>query len=366
MKPLVKLIPEKFRNISDKVLNGERIFPHEALLLLDDAPLSLLGLLAVKVKEKKRGKIVFYNRNFHLEPTNICIFNCKFCSYRKPADSPEAWFMGTEEMLDIVSGYKNTGVTEVHIVGGVHQDRDFYYYVDLIKKIKKILPDITVKAFSAVEIDSMINKAGLSLEKGLGLLKESGMEAMPGGGAEIFDEKLRYELCGQKCSSDRWLQVHETAHSLGISSNATMLYGHIENNEHRIDHLSRLRDLQDRTNGFNAFIPLKYRNLNNSLSEIGEVPVTEDMRVLAVTRIYLDNFPHIKAYWPMYGKNTTQLALNFGADDIDGTIDDTTKIYSMAGAEERKPSMTVTDMRKLIEGAGYMAVERDSFYNVIK
>ncbi|MCC8087895.1 MAG: CofH family radical SAM protein [Rikenellaceae bacterium] len=366
MDQIFKLIPERFHAVSRKILNGERITEEEGLMLLNQAPMSLLALLAVNIKEKKSGEYVYYNRNFHIEPTNICMFDCKFCSYRKPADSPEAWFMETDEILELASRYKDSSVTEVHIVGAVHESRGLLYYVNLIRKIKEILPQVTVKAFSAVELDSMIMQAGLSLEEGLMLLKNSGLGAIPGGGAEIFDETVRLDICGEKCSSARWLEVHETAHKLGISSNATMLYGHIENNGHRINHLKRLRDLQDRTGGFNAFIPLKYRKLNNSLSEIGEVSVTEDMRVLAVSRIFLDNFPHIKAYWPMYGKNTTQLALNFGADDIDGTIDDTTKIYSMAGAEETKPSMTVADMESIIEGAGYIPRERDSFYNPVK
>lgn len=364
-KILSRIIPEEFRGIAGKITEGQRITTDEAQLLIDRAPLSLLGMLATQVKESKSGKEVYYNRNFHIEPTNICAFNCKFCSYRRPADSPEAWSYSLEEILDQTRRYEGSGVTEVHIVGGVHPQHDLYYYAEMIRRIREILPRVTVKAFSAVELDYMIDKAGLSFEDGLKVLKESGMETMPGGGAEIFDETIRREICGDKSSSQQWLNIHRTAHKLGMPTNATMLYGHVENTLHRIDHLNRLRELQDETGGFNAFIPLKYRNLHNSMSEIGEVGVVDDMRTLAVSRIFLDNFPHLKAYWPMYGKATTQLALTFGADDIDGTIDDTTKIYSMAGAEDKKPVMGVGEMRKLIADAGYIPVERDSFYRPV-
>ena len=356
------ITPEDLRPLVSKIVAGERITTDEGLTLYHKAPLALLGVFATRIKEEKSGNAVFYNRNFHIEPTNICTFNCKFCSYRRPADAPDAWRWSMDEMLEQVARYQGSGVTEVHIVGGVDPLYDLHYYVDMIRRIKKLLPQVTVKAFSAVELDYMIEKAGLSLSDGLKLLKEAGMETMPGGGAEIFDEQIRAKICGEKSSSERWLEIHRTAHRLGMPTNATMLYGHIESPEHRIDHLDRLRKLQDETGGFNAFIPLKYRNLHNSMSEIGEVAVTDDLRTLAISRIFLDNFPHLKAYWPMYGKETTQLALAFGADDIDGTIDDTTKIYSMAGAEDKKPVMTVREMRRMIEESGYEPVERDSFY----
>ena len=254
-------------------------------------------------------------------------------------------------------------MTEVHIVGGVHPDHDLDYYVEMIRRVKAILPEATVKAFTAIELSYMIRRAGLSLEEGLRRLREAGMEAIPGGGAEIFDEDIRARICPDKGSTAEWLAVHEAAHRLGIKTNATILYGHIEGVEHRIDHLDRLRALQDRTGGFNAFIPLKYRNYGNAMSEVGEVSVIEDLRMLAMSRIYLDNIPHVKAYWVMYGKATTELALAFGADDIDGTIDDTTKIYSMAGADDRRPRMTADEMRTIVRHAGLRAVERDTLYN---
>ena len=211
----------------------------------------------------------------------------------------------------------------------------------------------------------MIRKAGLTIDEGLQRLIEAGMEAIPGGGAEIFDEKIRAEICPEKGSTAEWFEVHAAAHRLGIKTNATMLYGHIEGVEHRVDHLIRLREQQDRTGGFNAFIPLKYRNFGNSMSAIGEVPIVDDLRTLAMSRLILDNVPHIKAYWVMYGKQTTEMALAFGADDIDGTIDDSTKIYSMAGADDQRPRMSVEDMQQMVGRAGFVAIERDTHYNEI-
>ncbi|MEG0789182.1 MAG: aminofutalosine synthase MqnE [Alistipes sp.] len=349
--------------IADKIHHAQRITPAEALSLWREAPLWLLGQLASERKQCVSGDKVYYNRNFHIEPTNLCVFNCKFCSYRRPKGSPEVWDYSMEEIEQMARAHQGQGVTEVHIVGGVHPEHGLDYYIDMIRRIKTILPAATIKAFTAIELSYMIRKAGYSICEGLQLLQQAGMEAIPGGGAEIFDEELRRRICPDKGSTAEWLEVHETAHRLGVKTNATILYGHIETLEHRIDHLCRLRDLQDRTGGFNAFIPLKYRNYGNSMSQIGEVSIVEDMRMLALSRLFLDNIPHIKAYWVMYGKQTTELALAFGADDIDGTIDDTTKIYSMAGADDTKPSMSAAEMHRIIANAGYRAVERDTLYN---
>ena len=355
----------KYESLVEKVDRSQRLSRDEASVLAG-APLALLGLLASRVKERKSGREVYYNRNFHIEPTNICVFNCRFCSYRRPAGASDAWDYSEEEILAQVEAHRDSGATEIHIVGGVHPQHDIYYYADLIRKEKRILPQASVKAFTAIELAYMIDKAGLTPHDGLALLKEAGMEAIPGGGAEIFDEAIRARICPEKGSSETWLAMHREAHRIGISTNATILYGHVENWEHRIDHLDRLRTLQDETGGFNAFIPLKYRSRHNSMSEVGEVSVVEDMRMTALARIYLDNFPHIKAYWPMFGKTTAQIALAFGADDMDGTIDDSTKIYSMAGAEDQSPAMTAADMERLIRDAGYLPVERDTFYNPVK
>ncbi len=354
-----------WKDIAAAVRQGCRLSAEDALILWHDAPLWSLSELALQRKRAVSGDKVYFNRNFHLEPTNICVFNCKFCSYRKPKGSPEAWDMSMEDVERMVRGYVGSGVTEVHIVGGVHPEHDLYYYADMIRRVKAILPDVSVKAFTAIELAWMIDRSGLSIRDGLQVLIDAGMDAIPGGGAEIFDEQIREQICPDKGSTAQWLAIHREAHLLGLKTNATMLYGHIESLKHRVDHLLRLRALQDETQGFNAFIPLKYRNYGNSLSAVGEVSVVEDLRTLAMSRLILDNVPHIKAYWVMYGKQTTELALSFGADDVDGTIDDTTKIYSMAGAEEQRPRMSVAEMRAMVERVGLRAVERDTLYNEI-
>jgi aminodeoxyfutalosine synthase len=351
--------------IADKVAGNHRITPGEGLVLYKKADLALLGLLAGIVRRKHNGNNAFFNHNFHIEPTNKCVYNCRFCSYHKPEGDPESWEYSHDEMLELVKRFDNKPVTEVHIVGGVHPSYDLHYWGSLIKKIKEHRPELHVKAFSAIELDYMINRAGCTIKEGLNILKNYGLDSIPGGGAEIFDEELRKMICDEKSSSDLWLTIHETAHNAGIPSNATMLYGHIENYNHRIDHMERLRRLQDKTGGFNAFIPLKYKKINNSMSYLGEVSLIEDLRNYAVSRIYLDNFTHIKAYWPMIGKESAQLSLSFGADDMDGTIDDTTRIYSMAGSEEKKPAMTTEEICQLISQAGFTPIERDSLYNPV-
>lgn len=366
IKSIIKkgVFANNIKEIAYKVADGQRISCNEALELYNNAELGLLGMLAFYVKKQKTGNKVFYNRNFHIEPTNVCVNNCRFCSYKKPQGDPQAWELSMDEILHKVATFRNSKATEVHIVGGVHPDRDIEYYGTLIREVKKIIPGIVVKAFTAVEIEYMVKKAGLSIEEGLRKLQADGLECIPGGGAEIFDEKLRAEICPEKTKSDVWLDIHRTAHRLGISTNATMLYGHRETYQHRIDHMNRLRTLQDETGGFSAFIPLKYRKENNTMHSVGEVALTEDLKNYAISRIFLDNFPHIKAYWVMSGLETTKLALQYGADDIDGTVNDSTKIYTMAGVDG-KPVMTVQQIRSLIESIGLQPVERDTFYNEI-
>jgi aminodeoxyfutalosine synthase len=236
----------------------------------------------------------------------------------------------------------------------------------MLPEIKKIKPGLHIKAFTAVELEYMFRKAKVSIKEGLLKLKNAGVDSLPGGGAEIFDETVREEICADKCDSATWLLIHKTAHELGMHSNATMLYGHIENFNHRIEHMQRLRTLQDETGGFNTFIPLKFRNKDNEMSYVPEASAIDDLRNYAIARIYLDNFPHIKAYWPMISRNTAQLSLNFGVDDVDGTIDDSTKIYSMAGAEEQNPVMTTKEIVELISAAGKRPVERDTLYHIVK
>jgi aminodeoxyfutalosine synthase len=357
------LIPGFLNDVTQKIVHGERISPDEGVLLFEKAELSFLGILADFTRATKNGDDVYYIRNFHIEPTNICVNKCRFCSYSHHF-SPRKWELSQEEILEEVKK-QDGSVREVHITGAVHPDRDIFYYGELLRQIRSVRPGLHIKAYSAVELDYMIRKARITVEQGLIYLKECGLNSIPGGGAEIFDETIRKKICGMKSTSESWLEIHETAHRIGIPSNATMLYGHLESYAHRIDHLERLRALQDRTNGFNAFIPLKFRNSNNEMSGISEVSVTEDMRMFAMARIYLDNFPHLKAYWPAIGKKIAQVALSFGVDDLDGTINDSTQIYSLAGAEEQSPAMTVSEMKELIEQSKRVPVERDSVYRPV-
>jgi aminodeoxyfutalosine synthase len=354
-------------SISEKVSSGVRITPDECLALYEHAELGYLGRLANLVRERKNGNYTYFNRNFHIEPTNICVFDCKFCSYsRLLKQKEEGWEMSEEQILEKVKSYAGQAITEVHIVGGVHPKMGLHYFASLIKKIKEIRPDLHVKAFTAVELEYMCRKAKVSYRDGLQILKDHGQDSLPGGGAEIFDETLRAQICEDKATTAQWLEIHETAHSIGMPSNATMLYGHIESFSHRVDHMNRLRELQDKTGGFNTFIPLKFRNKDNQMSHIQEVSVIEDLRNYAIARVFMDNFNHIKAYWPMIGRNTAQISMSFGVDDIDGTIDDSTKIYSMAGAEDKNPALTTDQLVALIKQGGRIPAERDTLYNIIK
>lgn len=354
--------PSQIKFVIHKVIQNQRISKDDAMLLYQHAELGILSLLATHVKEKATGNKVFFNKNVHIEPTNICVYNCKFCSYRRKAGENGSWELSRKEILDRVYELKNSELTEIHIVGGTHPDWDIYYWGDVLAEIKKVRPDICIKAFTAVELDYMIKIAGISVQDGLRYLKEKGLDFIPGGGAEIFDEEIRKQVCHEKINDTQWLDIHRTAHLLGIRSNATMLYGHIENYQHRIDHMDSLRRLQDKTKGFSAFIPLKFKNKNNRLSNLGEVSIIDDLKNYAISRIFLDNIPHIKAYWPMLGKDKSMISLSFGVSDMDGTIEDSTKIYSMAGAEDKHPSMTEDEMVRLIKNCGLIAVERDTFY----
>jgi len=353
--------------IAQKIYNGQRISPSEGLLLFKEGSLAFVGSLANHVREKLHGNKTFFNRNFHIEPTNVCVFSCNFCAYSKLyAHRDEGWELSMEDMLNIVKKYDNKPETEVHIVGGVHPKMNLYFFADLLKAIRAHRPDLHIKAFTAVELDYMFRKAKVSIEEGVNILKEAGLNSIPGGGAEIFDEEIRQQICADKVNAEGWLEIHEAIHNAGMHSNATMLYGHIEKYEHRIDHMERLRQLQDKTGGFNTFIPLKFRNGDNDMSHVPEVSLVEDLKLYAISRLYMDNFPHIKAYWPMLGRKNAQLSLAFGVDDIDGTIDDTTKIYSMAGAEEQNPAMSTEEIVALIKQVNRVPVERDTLYNTIQ
>ena len=353
------------KKIAGKVFSLERISAEEGILLYEKAGLSLLALMADYIREKKNGNYTYYIKNIHIEPSNICVYNCRFCSYSRKTGETESWEMNIDEIVEKVKSAIPKNISEIHIVGGVHPERDLLYYAEMLAKIRKVAPKIHIKAFTAIELDYMFAKSGKSYNEGFSILKESGLNSIPGGGAELFSEEIRQQICKNKPTGEVWLKIHEAAHTCDIPSNATMLYGHIENYRHRIHHLEKLRELQDKTGKFNAFIPLKYRNKNNELSSLNEASITEDLRNYAVCRIFLDNFNHIKAYWPMIGKATTQLSLSFGVDDIDGTIEDSTRIYSMAGGEEQRPAMNTEELCNLILDAKRTPVERNSLYNTI-
>jgi aminodeoxyfutalosine synthase len=352
------------KTIAEKVQNNERITEEEGLLLFEQGELGFVGALADHIRQHLHGNKVYFNRNFHIEPTNVCVFSCHFCSYsRLYKHRDEGWELSIDQMLDIVRKYDGQPVTEVHIVGGVHPKMNLEFFCELMTRIKAHRPDLHIKGFTAVELDYMFRKANLTVEQGLAMMQAAGLQSLPGGGAEIFHPEVRKEICDDKVDADGWLLIHETAHKLGMHSNATMLYGHIEQYNHRIDHMNRLRTLQDKTGGFNCFIPLKFRNQNNDMSSMAEVSIVEDMRLYAISRIYMDNIRNIKAYWPMLGRQSAQLSLSFGVNDLDGTIDDTTKIYSMAGAEEQNPSMSTEDICQLIQAVNKTPVERDTLYH---
>ncbi len=354
------------KSIAEKVAAGERINFDEGVILFEQAELPYLGILANYIREQKHGNYTYFNRNFHIEPTNLCVYDCKFCSYsRLIKERAEGWEFTAEQMLDIVKSYQDQLVTEVHIVGGVLPQYNLKFYQDLFTSIKEIRPGLHIKALTPVEYHYIFKKAKIDYATGMKLMLDAGLDSMPGGGAEIFHPDIRKQIAADKCTADQWLQIHEEWHKLGKKSNATMLYGHIEEYWHRVDHLEQLRNLQDKTHGFQAFIPLKFRNQDNQMSHINEVSVIEDLRNYAISRIYLDNFDHIKAYWAMISRDTAQLSLNFGVDDIDGTLDDTTKIYSMAGAEEQHPAMSTKELVELIKNIGRHPIERDTLYNVV-
>lgn len=360
-------LSSELRDIALKVVNDERVTNEEAILLFDQGSLSFVGSLANYIRERKHGNKTYFNRNFHIEPTNICLYTCTFCSYsRLIKKREEGWEYTHEEIMDIVRKYDGVPVTEVHIVGGVLPQYDVKFYTGLFKSIKAHRPELHVKALTPVEYHYIFKKDKISYEDGMKLMMDSGLDSMPGGGAEIFDPEIRDQIAGGKCSGEQWLRIHEIWHELGMRSNATMLYGHIEAYRHRVDHLDKLRQLQDKTGGFQTFIPLKFRNENNQLSHLTESSVVEDLKNYAISRIYLDNFDHIKSYWPMIGRDMAQLSLAFGVDDIDGTIDDTTKIYSMAGSEEQNPALSTEELVKMIKRVGRAPIERDTLYNIVR
>jgi aminodeoxyfutalosine synthase len=360
-------LDSRLQEIGNKVIQNTRLSFDEGVYLFEHAPLPYVGALANWKRESLHGNKTYFNKNFHIEPTNVCVFSCKFCSYSKLyAHKEEGWELTIDQMLNIVKSYDGKPVTEVHIVGGVHPKLTLTFFLELMRAIKAHRPDLHIKAFTPVELEYMFRKANVSTKEGMRLAHEAGLDSLPGGGAEIFHPEIREQICADKATADQWLEIHQTAHELGMHSNATLLYGHIEKYEHRIDHMERLRQLQDKTKGFNTFIPLKFRNENNDMSHVPESTMANDLKMYAISRLYLDNFPHVKAYWPMLGRDIAQLTLSYGVNDIDGTIDDTTKIYSMAGSEEQTPSMTTEELVRLIKQAKRQPIERGTLYDVIK
>ncbi len=357
----------QLQNIGIKVIHNERLSFNEGVYLFEKASLPYVGALANWKRESLHGDKTYFNKNFHIEPTNVCVFSCKFCSYSKLyAHKEEGWELTIDQMMDIVKSYDGKPVTEVHIVGGVHPKLTLEFFLALMRTIKTHRPELHIKAFTPVELEYMFRKAKVTTEEGMKLAHEAGLDSLPGGGAEIFHPDIRTVICADKATADEWLHIHKTAHNLGMHSNATLLYGHIEKYEHRIDHMERLRQLQDETKGFNTFIPLKFRNKDNDMHDVPESTLANDLKMYAISRLYLDNFPHVKAYWPMLGRETAQLTLSYGVNDIDGTIDDTTKIYSMAGSEEQTPVMTTEQLVGLIKQAKRQPIERGTLYNVIQ
>jgi aminodeoxyfutalosine synthase len=355
------------KSIGQKIIQNERISFEDGVALFEKSSLPYVGALANWKRNELHGDITYFNRNFHIEPTNVCVFSCKFCSYSKLyAHKEEGWELTIDQMMDIVRSYDGKPVTEVHIVGGVHPKLTLAFFLDLMRAIKAHRPELHIKAFTPVELDYMFRKAKVSIQEGMRLAHEAGLDSLPGGGAEIFHHDVRTIICDDKVDANGWLEIHQTAHELGMHSNATLLYGHIEKYEHRVDHMERLRQLQDQTKGFNTFIPLKFRNKDNEMHDVPESTMLEDLKMYAISRLYLDNFPHIKAYWPMLGRQVAQLTLSYGVNDIDGTIDDTTKIYSMAGSEEQNPAMTTLELVRLIKQAKRTPIERGTLYNVIQ
>jgi aminodeoxyfutalosine synthase len=355
---------ERSAHILKKAEQGERADSADALWLYEYSGFAELMLLAGMIKERLHGKKVYFIRNFHIEPGNVCFADCAFCSYSRRPGEAGCWMHSSEHITKTIKELK-LAVNEIHITGGMHPDTTLKDLTELLQLVRSLLPEVSIKAFSAAELFYVFQKSGICAEEGLKGLKAVGLNALPGGGAEIFKSEIREKICPAKLSASEWLDIHGVAHMLGIPSNATMLYGHIESYADRVDHMSRIRNLQDQTHGFYAFIPLKFRNKNNLMSHVKEVTLIEDMKNYAVARIFLDNIPHLKTYWPMLGKYNAHLALSFGVDDFDGTINDSTRIYSDAGVSDPSPSLSVEEAKQLITEAKFTAVERDADYREI-
>ena len=358
--------PESLRGLAAKVRDGERLDEADALTCFETPHVLHLGRLAGEVRRRRHGDVAYFNVNRHINPTNICVYtyNCKFCSFAALPGEDHAWQMSHEEVWEHAAKQGGNSVTEFHIVGGLHPDLSLEWYLEMMRGLKERFPDAHLKAFTAIEIGWFAQHEKISIEEVLLRLRDAGLGSLPGGGAEIFDAEVREVICDGKLDADEWIEVHRIAHGLGIPSNCTMLYGHVERPEHKVDHLMRLRALQDETGGFNCFIPLAYHPENNYLGLEFHTTGTDDLRHLATARLVLDNVPHVKAYWIMISPKLAQVALSFGADDIDGTVVEET-IYHMAGAETEQ-QLSRGELERIVREAGYRPVERDTLYNPIE
>jgi aminodeoxyfutalosine synthase len=351
-------------DIADKLEAGLRLDLAEGVRLFESPDLLAVGWLANRERERRHGARTFFNHNLRLEATNVCVANCLFCSFARLKEGDAgSYTMSLEQAWQKLRQRAHEPITEVHIVNGLHPTLPFSYYTDLLAGFKRIRPDVHLKAFTAVEIAFFADLFGMTDEEVLRALMAAGLDSLPGGGAEIFAERVRRKICHDKCDGDRWLAIHRTAHRLGMRSNVTMLYGHIETFEERVDHMLRARALQDETGGFQAFIPLAFHPDNNQMRKLPAPPASETLRVHAVARLVLDNIAHVKAFWIATGVDVAQTSLWFGVDDLDGTVQEE-RIYHMAGARTPE-AMTTTQIRALIAAAGREACERDTLYNLV-
>ena len=355
---------DNLTEIAEKVERGLRLSKDDALALMDSNDILTMGQLANKIKERKSGNYAYFNVNRHINLTNICISRCKFCAFSRDKTDTDAYAMTIDDVLGIARSARDLGITEFHIVSGLHPDLPFDYYLEVISRLKDIMPDVHIQAFTAVEINYFAKISNFSVREVLIRLKEAGLGSLPGGGAEILNHRVREAVCSKKATSGEWLEVMKEAHNLGLKSNATMLYGHIETIKERIDHLLTLRNLQDETGGFQSFIPLPFHPQNTQLPDFKKPTAFENLKMLAVSRMVLDNFPHIKAFWIMLGLKVAQLSLLFGVDDLDGTVVEE-KITHAAGAETDQ-SISRDELLDIISATGRVPVERDTLYNMIK
>jgi aminodeoxyfutalosine synthase len=355
--------PKDLQALAEKVRDGERLNAEDALLCFETPKLLHLGRLASVVRERRHGKTVYFNVNRHINPTNVCIYtyDCKFCSFAALKGEDHAWQMSHDEVYEHAAEQGGNDVTEFHIVGGLHPELSLEWYLEMMRGLKERFPDVHLKAFTAIEIGWFATLEKISVEEVLGRLRDAGLGSLPGGGAEIFDSGVREDICNGKLDSQEWLDVHRVAHRMGIASTCTMLYGHVESHEHRVDHLLRLRSLQDETDGFTAFIPLAYHPENNYMGLEYHTTGTEDLRTLATSRLVLDNIANIKAYWLMLTPKLAQVALSFGANDLDGTVVEE-NIYQMAGSVSGQ-ALDRAELHRVVREAGYEPVERDTLYH---